>query len=44
MEQQSKPSQEETVMEQHAQQAKITTSRRSFLRKGLVVGGCMNWL
>jgi Ferritin-like domain len=39
MEQQSKPSQEETVMEQHAQQSEITTSRRSFLRKGLAVGG-----
>ncbi len=39
MQQQSKPSQEVTGMEQHAQQAKITTSRRSFLRKGLVVGG-----
>jgi hypothetical protein len=39
MEQQSKPSQEETAMEQHAQQSGITTSRRSFLRKGLVVGG-----
>src|SRR5437016_2161583 len=39
MEQQSKPSQEETGMEQHAEQAKITTSRRSFLSKGLAVGG-----
>src|SRR6266849_6161818 len=39
MEQQSKPSQEETIMEQHAQQSEISTSRRSFLRKGLVVGG-----
>jgi hypothetical protein len=39
MEQQSKPSQEETGMAQHVQQSKITTSRRSFLRKGLVVGG-----
>jgi hypothetical protein len=39
MEQQSKPSQEETAMEQHAQQSEITTSRRSFLRKGLAVGG-----
>src|SRR6202162_3430710 len=39
MEQQSKPSQEETIMEQHAQQSEIYTSRRSFLRKGLVVGG-----
>src|SRR6266436_1670918 len=39
MEQQSKPSQEETIMEQHAQQSKASTSRRSFLRKGLVVGG-----
>jgi hypothetical protein len=26
-------------MEQHAQQSEISTSRRSFLRKGLVVGG-----
>ncbi len=26
-------------MEQHSQQANITTSRRSFLRKGLMVGG-----
>jgi hypothetical protein len=39
MEQKSKPSQEETIMEQHAQQSEISTSRRSFLRKGLVVGG-----
>src|SRR5438309_553442 len=39
MEQQSKPSQKETGMEQHAQQAKNTTSRRSFLSKGLAVGG-----
>src|SRR5713101_1639989 len=39
MEQKSKPSQEETIMEQHAQQTEITTSRRSFLRKGLAVGG-----
>src|SRR5436190_8605170 len=39
MEQQSKPSQEETGMEQHVQHSKITTSRRSFLSKGLVVGG-----
>src|SRR6266851_4992051 len=39
MEQQSKPSQEETIMEQHAQHSEISTSRRSFLRKGLVVGG-----
>src|SRR6266567_643865 len=39
MEQQSKPSQEETGMEQHAQHSKITTSRRSFLSKGLAVGG-----
>jgi len=39
MEQQSKPSQEETVMEQHAQRSGIFTSRRSFLRKGLAVGG-----
>jgi hypothetical protein len=38
MEQQSKPSQEEMVVEQHAQQSKITTSRRSFLRKGLMAG------
>ena len=39
MEQQSKPSQEETAMEQHAQPSKIITSRRSFLSKGLAVGG-----
>jgi hypothetical protein len=39
MEQKSKPSQEETVKEQHAQHSEISTSRRSFLRKGLVVGG-----
>jgi hypothetical protein len=39
MERKSKPSQEETIMEQHAQQSEISTSRRSFLRKGLVVGG-----
>ncbi len=39
MEQQSKPSQEETGMEQHAQHSKITASRRSFLSKGLAVGG-----
>ncbi len=39
MDQQSKPSQEEMVVEQHAQQSKNSTSRRSFLRKGLAVGG-----
>jgi hypothetical protein len=39
MEQQSKPSLEETGMEQHAHQSKLTTSRRSFLSKGLAVGG-----
>ncbi len=39
MEQKSKPSQEEAVIVQHAQQSKITTSRRSFLRRGLAVGG-----
>jgi len=39
MEQQSKPSQEETGMEQHAQHSKLITSRRSFLNKGLAVGG-----
>jgi hypothetical protein len=39
MEQESKPSQEETGMEQHAQHSKLTTSRRSFLSKGLAVGG-----
>jgi hypothetical protein len=39
MEKQSKPSQEETGMEKHAQQAKLTTSRRSFLSRGLAVGG-----
>src|SRR5579859_158486 len=39
MEQKSKPHQDEAVMEQHAQRSKITTSRRSFLRRGLAVGG-----
>jgi hypothetical protein len=39
MQQQSKSSQEETEMEQHAQQSKLITSRRSFLSKGLVAGG-----
>ena len=38
MEQNLKPSQEEMGMEQHAQPSKDTTSRRSFLRKGLAVG------
>src|SRR5215471_17820752 len=39
MEQQSKPSQEKTGIEQHAQHSKLNTSRRSFLGKGLAVGG-----
>ncbi|MGZ3617804.1 MAG: twin-arginine translocation signal domain-containing protein, partial [Ktedonobacteraceae bacterium] len=39
MEQQSKPSQEETSTEQQAQHLKVATSRRSFLSKGLAVGG-----
>jgi Ferritin-like domain len=39
MEQQSKPSQEEMVIEQHAQRSKFITSRRSFLGKGLALGG-----
>ncbi len=39
MEQQPKPSQEEMGMEQHVQHSKLTTSRRSFLSKGLAVGG-----
>jgi hypothetical protein len=39
MEQQSNPSQEEMGIEQHAQHAKLTTSRRSFLSRGLAVGG-----
>jgi hypothetical protein len=39
LEQKSKSSQEETIMEQHTQQSKISHSRRSFLRKGLAVGG-----
>jgi len=39
MQQQSKSSQEETEMEQHAQKTKLMTSRRSFLGKGLVAGG-----
>src|SRR5438067_2664334 len=39
MEQQSKPSQEQMVMEQQAHHSKLTTSRRSFLSRGLAVGG-----
>src|SRR5947209_15737848 len=39
MEQQSNSSQHETKMEQHAQQSRATTSRRSFLSIGLAVGG-----
>jgi hypothetical protein len=39
MEQQSKPSQEETGIEQHAQHSKLNTSRRSFMSKGLAFGG-----
>src|SRR5437773_415622 len=39
MEQQLKPSQEEMVMEQQAHHSKLTTSRRSFLSRGLAVGG-----
>ena len=39
MEQQSKLSQEETSMEQHAQHLRVTTSRRSLLSKGLALGG-----
>jgi hypothetical protein len=39
MEQQSKPSQEKMSMEQHAQHSKFTPSRRSFLSKGIAVGG-----
>jgi hypothetical protein len=39
MEQQSKPSQMETGMEQHSLPSKLATSRRSFLSKGLAVGG-----
>src|SRR5713226_6335544 len=39
MDQKSQPSQEETLMEQHAQQSKNSSSRRSFMRKGLAVGG-----
>ena len=39
MEQQSKPSQEEMVTEQQAHHSKLTTSRRSFLSRGLAVGG-----
>ncbi len=39
MELQSNPSQEETDLERQAQQLKRTTSRRSFLWKGLAVGG-----
>jgi hypothetical protein len=39
MKQQSNSSQEETSMEQHAQLSNVTTSRRSFLSKGLAIGG-----
>jgi hypothetical protein len=39
MEQQSKPLHEEMVMKQHAQHSKFTASRRSFLSKGIAVGG-----
>ncbi len=39
MQQQSKSSQHETNMKQHEQQYRATTSRRSFLSKGLIAGG-----
>ena len=39
MQQQSKPSQEEMGKEQQAHHSKLPTSRRSFLSKGLAVGG-----
>jgi len=39
MEQQSKPSQEEMGMQQQKHHAKLTVSRRSFLSRGLAVGG-----
>jgi Ferritin-like domain len=39
MEQNAQHSQEEKIMEQNAQPSKASSSRRSFLRKGLAVGG-----
>src|SRR5260370_13470180 len=39
MEQNAQHSQEEKIMEQNAQPSEASSSRRSFLRKGLVVGG-----
>ncbi len=39
MEQRSTLSHDETGMEQHALQSRVTTSRRSFLSKGLAIGG-----
>src|SRR5260370_20478823 len=39
MEQNAQHSQEEKIMKQNAQPSEASSSRRSFLRKGLVVGG-----
>src|SRR5258707_4181350 len=39
MEQNAQHSEEEIIMEQNAQPSKASSSRRSFLRKGLAVGG-----
>src|SRR5438094_6550519 len=39
MEHNAQQAQKEKIMEHNAQSSKDTTSRRSFLRKGLVVGG-----
>jgi hypothetical protein len=39
MEQNAQPAQKEEIMEQNAQPSEYATSRRSFLRKGLAVGG-----
>src|SRR5260370_35525136 len=39
MEHNAKQAQKEKIMEHNTQQSKHATSRRSFLRKGLVVGG-----
>ena len=39
MEEKSKPSQDGTAMKRHRQSSRISNGRRSFLRKGLAVGG-----
>src|SRR5260370_14432472 len=39
MEHNAKQAQKEKIMEHNTQQSKHATSRRSFLRKGLIVGG-----